>query len=152
MQVAPVPLPEPPPCSLRGGVLGWTSTGQPVSVLTDDVPDLLPILSPLISDGFPAWAPLNCPPHLSAASGRTPASVAVSPMNVVSPGPVPEEWPVSFPFIPREVFFFLIFAPKWQLGQCWGMKLALGWRGPSPASPGLNSVSVREKTIFSLKQ
>lgn len=47
-----------------------------------------------------------------------------------------------------------VFAPKWQLGQCWGNKAGLeGWRGSLHLLlPGFNSVSVREKTIFSLKQ
>lgn len=27
--------------------------------------------------------------------------------------------------------FFFFFAPKWQLGQCWGIKLASGWGAPT---------------------
>lgn len=67
------------------------------------------------------------------------------------------EWPVFFPIQPQRdhIFFvcFFRFAPKWQLGQCWGIKLASGVEDTLHLLlPGFNSVSVREKTIFSLKQ
>lgn len=63
--------------------------------------------------------------------------------------------PVFFPHpSPETTFFFFFFAPKWQLGQCLGDKAGLGgWRDSLHLLlPGFNSVSIREKTIFSLKQ
>lgn len=82
------------------------------------------------------------------------------------------EWPqVSFPSIPREVTFcfpfnfffsfsfffnfflnFFFFCTKVATGSVLGIRLALGGSPLHLLLPGFDSVSVCEKTIFSLKQ
>lgn len=97
-------------------------------------------------------------PHCSERSIRAGFCHCLPSMNVFIL-PALGKWGVArflshlTPERPHFFCLFFRFAPKWQLGQCWGIKLASGVEDTLHLLlPGFNSVSVREKTIFSLKQ